>query len=80
MVESAPKPPHARGHDLRLQPVHHDQLDHRQVNLDRGPVIRTLPAQHPRQPQPIMTLSPKVADHRWPVVVRRRENYPEILE
>ena len=80
MVESAQNPPNTGCHDPRLQPIKHDLLNHRQVNMDGGPGICTLPSQHPSQPLPLLPFSPKFVDHLWPVIVLSQENSHKILE
>ena len=80
VVESAPNSSNAVCHDPLLQPLKHDQLNHLQVNMTQGLGIRTLPAQHPSQPRPFLTCSPKVVDPLWLVIFLRRENSPKILE
>ena len=59
----------------RLRPVQHDLLKHRQVNHIRGPGIRPIPVQHPRQLIPNFSCPPKVVEQLWSVIVRLREDF-----
>ena len=80
VVESAQHPPDTWGHHPCLRPVHHYRLDHHQVYLAWVPGIRTLSSQYARQLRPLPYCLLQVADHRWPVFVRRRDNSPYIFE
>ena len=80
MVESSQKPPNVGCHHPCLLPVHHDRLNHRQVNFARVPGVITLPAQHPSHLRPLLPCYLKVADHCRPLAVRHRENSTKIIE